>query len=778
MVRGPVRINTYDQRSQARSQSTPFMRAPDLGDGIAPGLNALAGAARDMAQADQQIEQLRLSREEDDARVYVSSAMARLRADATAMQREVFQTAPDGFRDATPTISARFGELREQALAGARTPSAQRFMSAAIDSWQPLFLDDAAAAEQAARSQYNLDTLRSAFQTNSALIASDPRLYSSIRAQDREIVNTMAGFDANERRDILQDMESEYATVAVSALIERDPAGALSMLRSASGGGAADPNQIASLIGGDITSTQRTPERNAQVGGVPNSMHLTGEAADITVPARYAGMSREAIEADVRQRLTAAGVSASEIIYEGDHIHIGWRGVAGAGEASEPDPNSPVAALTGAQRITLTRQAEAELERRASQTRTQVRDQVDAARGLWRVGEQAPNAPTVDAVRAALGDQAAAAYETDMQVASLSSEMQSVPSAELMAIRSAPPLASGTERERLDNAVRRAAAAGILEQRADPMAYLQRRGQIDTQGFNEAMQEGQFATLGYQMRQRVAIMQENAPMFGGMAPILSTAEASALRSRIDSIPTVQGRQQAIADIRGAMSNNPAAYRDVVGMLYRDAPGAQLAMLLPQGRQAALEGAPNVTTEQAQRRLLEGAAALGMVQGANQPGQDGADRPRQTFAMPSDTDLRRTWASQVGDAYRGMPMSEAAAFEAYRAAYAGAAIEAGDTSGVFDNGRAREAVAIATGGIARSGDRQTLLPWGMNEQAFETVVARGWDNIQGRYNGDLRERPWHHFEYMAVGGGRYAVMRRGAPALDSEGNRIFIQIPGR
>jgi len=59
------------------------------------------------------------------------------------------------------------------------------------------------------------------------------------------------------------------------------------------------------------TSVGRTPQRNAEVGGVPNSYHLTGEASDWQVPAQYKG-----------QFMADARANGYEAIDEGDHVHI------------------------------------------------------------------------------------------------------------------------------------------------------------------------------------------------------------------------------------------------------------------------------------------------------------------------------------------------------------------------------------------------------------------------------------------------------------------------
>jgi hypothetical protein len=65
-----------------------------------------------------------------------------------------------------------------------------------------------------------------------------------------------------------------------------------------------------------ITSGLRSPQHNAQVGGVPNSAHLTGQAYDF-VPS---GLSTS----EAAQRLAQSGIPFDQIEDGGDHVHISF----------------------------------------------------------------------------------------------------------------------------------------------------------------------------------------------------------------------------------------------------------------------------------------------------------------------------------------------------------------------------------------------------------------------------------------------------------------------
>lgn len=78
-----------------------------------------------------------------------------------------------------------------------------------------------------------------------------------------------------------------------------------------------DPTSLAApltAIGAKVTSGVRSTQHNAEVGGVPNSRHLTGNAADLVPPA---GMTLAQLGDEARRRMPGA-----KVIVESDHVHI------------------------------------------------------------------------------------------------------------------------------------------------------------------------------------------------------------------------------------------------------------------------------------------------------------------------------------------------------------------------------------------------------------------------------------------------------------------------
>lgn len=119
---------------------------------------------------------------------------------------------------------------------------------------------------------------------------------------------------------------------------EVDPQKDLVRIPGSAGSSSAPRGDVAQSIlavvpGVNVTSGRRSAERNAAVGGAPNSHHLTGNAYDLTPPP---GMTMAQLE----QRLRQSGLPFRELINEGDHVHVAWAGSGlpdGAASSGSPE---------------------------------------------------------------------------------------------------------------------------------------------------------------------------------------------------------------------------------------------------------------------------------------------------------------------------------------------------------------------------------------------------------------------------------------------------------
>lgn len=84
---------------------------------------------------------------------------------------------------------------------------------------------------------------------------------------------------------------------------------------------------------GRVTSTRRSVARNARVGGVRNSYHLSGRAIDI---ARRAGVRHSDIAAALRR----AGFHLIESLDEGDHSHFAFGSAPARRQAVSVEPQA------------------------------------------------------------------------------------------------------------------------------------------------------------------------------------------------------------------------------------------------------------------------------------------------------------------------------------------------------------------------------------------------------------------------------------------------------
>lgn len=91
--------------------------------------------------------------------------------------------------------------------------------------------------------------------------------------------------------------------------------------------------QIPQVIPGSVVSSgRRSRQHNAEVGGVPNSQHMSGTAIDFVLPE-----GTPFNEQQVRSQLAQIGLGNAEVINEGDHVHVEWGTTSPQGSAPTND---------------------------------------------------------------------------------------------------------------------------------------------------------------------------------------------------------------------------------------------------------------------------------------------------------------------------------------------------------------------------------------------------------------------------------------------------------
>lgn len=176
---------------------------------------------------------------------------------------------------------------------------------------------------------------------------------------------------------------------------------------------------------------------------------------------------------------------------------------------------------------------------------------------------------------------------------------------------------------------------------------------------------------------------------------------------------------------------------------------------------------------------------GMAQFRGLKGADGTDVPKVLLAgskvladkstpMPSENELRAAFDDQVGGSITsGTPQREQA-YTAFKSIYAGLAGPRGvrheGTNPMPDDDLLEEAVQLATGGIGERAGAKVVKPYGMDDDAFDTVVDGQLEGLAQRSGfpiGQLEDMP-----LSPVPGreGAYYLLNAGRVQLDPKTNQ--------
>jgi hypothetical protein len=353
-----------------------------------------------------------------------------------------------------------------------------------------------------------------------------------------------------------------------------------------------------------------------------------------------------------------------------------------------------------------------------------------------------------------------ARYATARETAAAVSTMKGAKTTDLLAVLNRQPDADdpqfATTAEGIG--IQQRAAAEIVQARyKDPVAYAVSTGDFGI-GVLDPSQPEAFAA---ELSKRAAALPGMLEKYG-TASVLGKDEASSIAQGIATQPADQKVSSLLA-MRASLTDD-TVYGSVMEAISKDAPVTALV-----GNIANAGAAQNARMIARGQDLLKPRTA------------GGADYP-----MPSESLLRSTWNGKVGDAYRGYPDAQEAAYQAFKAYYASAAASQGlgDPMAGVNTTIAAKAIDAATGGVARwstdwfgndTPSARVVLPYGMPADQFRDRVSAQWSAVRekaGYPDTDVGDVGL----YNTGANGEYMVMSGESWLPDKDGNPIMLTVP--
>ena len=409
----------------------------------------------------------------------------------------------------------------------------------------------------------------------------------------------------------------------------------------------------------------------------------------------------------------------------------------------------------------LAQRREADRERAAAKAAVEMRKSVSEQ--LQRVQAGLPLTQQFDdaEIRSVLGDEVADTLIAGQEESHVRQTLQLASSTKIaeLAARQAPSPEAPLKAHRLYAATQNAIARVVKDRQDDPIAYAQSVGLIDRQDdVARSLASGQVDEVFFRgLPARRAAAEEAENRLGFRAGLLNKQEVAVLADVYEQLPTSQ-RVALLGSLHRAAGKN---YREIVQAIRPDSPSTQIAGALV----SSAYNVKGVSGPQAAELILLGEDALRPSKASS--GQDG--KPK--YQIPSDADLRAEFDAYVGSSYANYPKAQEAAYQAYRAIYAGIGFLKGDISKDLDTRRAKEAVELATGGVVKWGGKPLLLPWGMDGTNFVSGVQKYWPDLIRQRGGNLTGTRPKDWDLEPVRDGYYRV--RGA--VDKDGKPVTIRV---
>lgn len=316
------------------------------------------------------------------------------------------------------------------------------------------------------------------------------------------------------------------------------------------------------------------------------------------------------------------------------------------------------------------------------------------------------------------------------------------------------------------------ARAVVLQQRhEDPIAFAAGAGLATIEPLNLADPEA----MGAELKNRAGVAATMRDKYRTPYSLLTRGEVDSMTATMRAMSAPE-KADFLATVRGSLPD-AVPYHSIMAQLRPDSPvtataGSMLA--LPAGAKVAIgddgmfSAAPTMTGAQVARTILIGEDLLNPPKDAK--GQDG--KPK--FALPSDKDLRLTWAEYTGTAYAGAPEAEQSSFQAYRAFYAAEAARLGQYDGEFNEDVAQQAARAVTGGVEWVGGSQIVLPYGVGAETTLDLLKAQWSTARAAA-GLSPSIDLGAVNLQTVGDGLYAVSAGTGPVRDKAGRPILLRV---
>lgn len=433
-------------------------------------------------------------------------------------------------------------------------------------------------------------------------------------------------------------------------------------------------------------------------------------------------------------------------------------------------PEGVVAELSASARATAINQAQAEIDRRASKWRSDLRERMGVQMDMMNAGVAVDSPIGVDTVRAAFGDNAANAWHTQLEIVQQRAVVQQMSVPDLLHTVQEAADTSSLENRSVQVGRQQAAQQELTAIGRDPMAYLLSNnyvnGDVDAQDAfaSSVTTHPRGASLWRTfLQQRASAALENAGSRGIPARVFTEAEASQIAGQLRGMTPIR-QAQVLESMRNALGGNSPIYRIAASQI---TPGGSPARVA-----SAYVGQPNGGSVIA-GRILEGNALITNSAASTENGQSSGPR----FQMPSDAALRRTWTTATGvgnqSAYRGLGAAEAQDYDAFRALYASLASRRGQFDGGLNQPAATEAANAIVNKTTWAG-QPVMMPPGYDHDLFVSSLRAAYARLP-EHTGDLSNQGLEHFNLLPLGGGSYALAIGESFARDGQNRNVVISV---